>query len=52
MVGPCYGCGDMGNLRKTCTKVVHSQERWYPGDMVAVDMTKVDMTKGSVEFCE
>ena len=44
MVAPCYVSGKMGHLRKTCTKVVHCQGRWYPGNMVAVGMTE-----GSVE---
>ena len=45
MVGPCYVCGEMRHLRKTCAKVMHGQGRWYPGNMVAVGMTE-----GSVEF--
>ena len=45
MVGPCFIYGEMGYLKKTCTKAVHGQERWYPGNTV-----EDSMTKGSVEF--
>ena len=45
MVSPCYFCGEMGHLGKTCATALHSQGRWYPGNMLAVGITE-----GSVEF--
>ena len=30
LVGPCFGCGEMGHLRRYCPKTVPGQARWYP----------------------
>ena len=30
VVGPCFGCGEMGHLRRFCPKTAPGQARWYP----------------------
>ena len=30
LVGPCFGCGERGHLRRYCPKTVPGQARWYP----------------------
>lgn len=32
-VGPCYGCGEMGHLKRSCTKTVQAPGRWYPDNV-------------------
>ena len=46
-VGPCFGCGEMGHLRRFCPKTAPGQARWYPFD---VDVRCMDRSKkGSVD---
>ena len=31
-IGPCYSCGEMGHLKRSCPKLLPASVRWYPCD--------------------
>ena len=49
-VGPCFGIGEMGHLRRFCTKTTPGPARWYPSDYYIRCMDKGK--KGSVDGVE
>ena len=47
-VGPCFMCGELGHLKRACTKWATAPGRWYPGDADTEGTSKVSL-RGCVE---
>ena len=46
-VGPCYICGEMGHLKRSCAKMASTPGRRYPGNVhLNVEGTIVSGVKG------